>query len=144
MSIVKMTTPEGNNAIYGEVDNINYFITTDLEADSAGEVQNREASVTSFKRKRFAGDTEPSTVSAHTREYLYDPGRTNGSAIPGNPFILDDGTERRQFHYTGDFVDLHAFFVGEAAMDLSLYSQSAKYAIAAASAEGQAAQTRKK
>ena len=130
MTIQKMTTPEGNNAIYGEVDNINYFLTSGLEADSAGAVENKEATVSAHTRRRFAGDDSPSNVDGHTRQYLYDPGRTNGSAIPGNPFILDDGTERRQFHYTGDFVDLHAFFVGEAAMDLSLYSQSAKYAIA--------------
>ena len=66
--------------------------------------------------------------------FLYDPGRRNGSAIPGNPFILDDGTERRQFHYTGTLMDLHAFIKGDASMDLVLFSQSAAYDIAAAEA----------
>ncbi len=68
--------------------------------------------------------------------YLFDPGRRNGSAVPGNPFILDDGTEKRQFRYTGTLMDLHAYIKGEAAMDLILYSQSAAYDIAQASNDG--------
>ncbi len=129
--------PDGSNiAIYGEVDNINYFVNTDLEAASAGAVVDKSSTVSSFKRRRFAGDTEPVTVSSHTREWMYDPGRRNGGGLPGKPFVLDDGTERRQFSFTGDVKDLHSYLVGDASMDLTFFSPSGIYTIAAASADG--------
>ena len=132
MATEKMTTPAGNNAIYGEPANINYFITTPLTPDSEEGAQNKTTTVSAHTRRRYATDDTPVNVSGGSREFLFDPGRRNGAAIPGNPFILDDGSERRQFSYTGDFVDLHAFFVGEAAVDLTLFSQSAAYSISAA------------
>ncbi len=132
MSSVKMTTPGGKNTIIGEPDNINYFIKTPLTPDSASEVVNKTTTVKAHTRRNYAGDPAPSNVSASSREFLVDPGRRNGSAVPGNPFILDDGIERRQFQYTGTFMDLHAFFVGQAKADMTLYSQSAAYSIAAA------------
>ncbi len=136
MSIVKMIPDGSNIAIYGEVDNINYFVNTDLEAASAGAVVDKSSTVSSFKRRRFAGDTEPVTVSSHTREWMYDPGRRNGGGLPGKPFVLDDGTERRQFSFTGDVKDLHSYLVGDASMDLTFFSPSGIYTIAAASADG--------
>ena len=130
--------PDGTDiAIYGEPDNINYFVTTDLAAATEDSVENKEASVSSHTRRRHVNDDSPSNVSSHTREYLFDPGRRNGGAVPGQIFILDDGTERRQFHFTGSVMDLHAYLVGEAAMDLTFISPSAAYDIAAA-ADGQA------
>ena len=137
MTVVKMI-PDGTDiAIYGEPDNINYFVTTDLVAATEDAVENKTASVSKHTRRRFAGDSSPINVDAHSRNYLFDPGRRNGSALPGQPFILDDGTERRQFHFTGSGMDLHAHLVGEAAMDLTFISPSAAYDIAAA-ADGQA------
>ena len=134
--IAKMTTPAGDNTIIGEPDNINYFLKTALTPDSQGEVVNKQTNVKAHTRRRYYNDDAPSNVSSSTRDYLYDPGRRNGSALPGNPFILDDGVEKRQFQYTGPFVALHAFFVGAAKMDLTLYSQSAAYSIAAAGGGG--------
>lgn len=127
--ISKMTTPAGTNTIIGEPANINYFLKTPLEPDSAASVQNKQTTVKAHTRRRYFNDTAPSNVSAATRDYLFDPGRRNGNALPGNPFILDDGVEKRQFQYTGTFIDLHAFFVGEAKQSLTLYSQSATYSI---------------
>ena len=130
--ITKMTTPEGDNTIIGEPANINYFINTPLSPDAEGAVVNKEAFVKAHTRRSYYNDQTPANVSSSSRKFLFDPGRRNGSATPGNPFILDDGVERRQFSYTGNFVSLHAFFVGEAKMPLTLYSQSAAYSIAAA------------
>lgn len=139
MTIVKMI-PEGTDiAIYGEPANINYFVSTDLEPATAGAVVNRESTVSSFKRRRFVGDDEPVTVSSFDREYMFDPGRRNGGGTPGRPFILDDGTERRQFSFTGTVADLHAYLVGDAAMAFTLFSPSASYEIAAAEARAAAA-----
>ena len=132
----KMTVPGGLNTIIGDVANINYFIKTPLVPDSQTGVVNKTTTVKAHPRRRYATDSAPINVSGGTREFLYDPGRRNGSAVRGNPFILADGTETRSFMYTGDFVDLHAFFVGQAKMDLTLYSQSAAYSIAEAEANG--------
>ena len=129
--------PAGTDlAIYGEPANINYFLNTDLVPVSAGGVVDKTSAVKASTRRKYATDSAPVNVSGHTREFMYDPGRRNGSAVPGNPFILDDGSERRQFHYTGTVTDLHAFIKGDASMDLVLFSQSAAYDIAAASNDG--------
>ena len=136
MTTQKMVPAGSDIAIFGEPANINYFITTTLTPVSEGAVVNKTSSVSAHTRRRYATDTTPVNVSGGDREYLYDPGRRNGAAVPGNPFILDDGLEKRQFHYTGNFIDLHAFFVGEAKMALTLYSQSAAYSIAKAEAGG--------
>ena len=126
--------PATGNAIYGETANINYFLKTELAPASAAGAQNKTANVSAFTRRRYPGDQTPANVSASTREFLYDPGRRNGAATPGQPFVLDDGVEKRSFTFTGSFTDLHAFLVGDAAMDLKCYSPSARYDIAAADA----------
>ena len=136
MAIQKHVFDLEGNAIYAETANINYFLTTPLEPASEGAVVNKTSNVTAFTRRRYPGDAAPSNVSATTREYLYDPGRRNGSATPGDPFILDDGVEKRSFTFTGPFLALHAFLVGDAAMALRCYSPSASYEIAKADGGG--------
>ena len=131
MSIQKHIYDAEGNAIYGETANINYFLKTELLPASAAGATNKTANVSAFTRRRYPGDAEPSNVSASTREFLYDPGRRNGNATPGSPFILDDGVEKRSFTFTGPFTDLHAFLVGDAKMDFRVFSPSASYDITA-------------
>jgi len=134
MAIQKHVYDANGNGIYGETANINYFLNTPLSPASAEGVTNKTANVSAFTRRRYPGDPEPSNVSASTREFLYDPGRRNGNATPGSPFILDDGVEKRSFTFTGPFTDLHAFLVGDAKMDFRVFSPSASYEITAVSA----------
>jgi len=129
MAIQKHVFDADGNAIYAETANINYFLKTELAPAGQGTTVNKTANVSAFTRRRYPGDPEPSNVGATTREFLYDPGRRNGAATPGAPFILDDGVEKRSFTFTGPFLDLHAFIVGDASMDLTLYSPSASYVI---------------
>ena len=129
MAIQKHTFDASGNAIYGETANINYFLKTDLAPDTAGGIVNKQANVKAFSRRRYKGDDEQANVKTTTRDYLYDPGRRNGNATPGAPFILDDGEEKRAFTFTGSFLDLHSFILGDASMDLTLYSPSASYVI---------------
>ena len=136
MAAQKMVPAGKDLAIYGQPENINYFVTTPLVPVSETSAVDKTSTVSAHTRRRYKGDTTPVNVSGSTREFLYDPGRRNGSAVPGNPFILDDGTEKRAFHYTGTVMDLHAYLVGEAAMDLVLYSQSAAYDIEKAGGGG--------
>ena len=129
-----------NLAIIGETTNINYFLKTSLEPDSATGVVNKTATKKQHTRRKYVGDPAPSTVTSHTVEFMYDPGRIDLQTLPGKSFILDDGVEKRQFTFVGDVMDLHAFLVGDAKMDLKLYTTGAPYVIAAASS--QAAQTK--
>ena len=129
MAIQKHVFDAEGNAIYGETANINYFLKTELVPAGQGTTVNKTANVSAFTRRRYPGDPEPSNVAASTREFLYDPGRRNGAATPGSQFILDDGVEKRQFTFTGPFLDLHAFILGDASMDLTLYSPSSSYVI---------------
>lgn len=122
--------------IWAETANINYFLNTPLSPVSESGPQNKQATVSAHQRRQYPGDTTPVNVSASAREFLYDPGARNGSALPGKPFVLvgDAGMpneERRQFTFQGRFVDLHAFLTSEASMQLSLYSPTGKrYTIA--------------
>jgi hypothetical protein len=122
--------PSGS-AIYGETANINYFLTTPLVPASVGSVVDKQSAVKASTRRRYVGDPAPSNVSATTRDYLFDPGRRNGAATPGKSFTLDDGTEKRQFTYTGSFTDLHSFLILEVSKDCTVYSPSASYELTA-------------
>ncbi len=123
-----------NLAIIGETANINYFLKTALDSDSATGVVNKTATKKQHTRRKYVGDPAPSTVTSHTVEFMYDPGRIDLQTLPGKSFILDDGVEKRQFTFVGDVMDLHSFLVGNAKMDLKLYTTGAPYVIAAASA----------
>lgn len=130
MAIQKHSLDGTDAAIYAESDNLNYFLSTPLEADSSSGVTNVSASVSAFTRRRYAGDTTPINVTAHQREFMIDPGRRNGSATPGKEMILDDGTERRVFTYTGPWMDVHAFLTtGLKEGTTKCYSESARYDI---------------
>lgn len=131
MAIQKHSFDASGNAIYGETDNINYFLKTDLVPDTDGGIVNKQSEVKAFSRRRYKGDDEKANIKQTTRDFLYDPGRRNGNATPGDPFILDDGEEKRSFTFTGPFLDLHSFISGDASMDLTLYSPSASYVITA-------------
>ena len=132
MTLQKHTLPSGKAAIVGETANINYFLNTDLEADSVGSVINVQQTVKAHTRRQYVNDSTPANVPGHTRVVIYDPGRKNGSASPGKNMLLSDDVERRAFTYIGPWTEVHAFLVGEAKMDLKAYSESARYDIAAA------------
>ena len=136
MTIQRHTIPNSEAAIYGETANINFFVETDLVADAAGAVVNRQSNVRAFTRRRWPNDETPINVSAHTREWLQDPGRRNGAATPGKSMVLVAGDERRAFTYTGPWMDVHAWLVGDVSADTTAYSQSARYDIAAAGGGG--------
>lgn len=131
MSIQKHVYDAQGNGIYAETANINYFLKTDLVPASQTGVVEKTASVKEHTVRRYPGDPTPYRIPATTREFLYDPGRRNGNATPGKPFILDDGVEKRAFTFTGPFNDLHAFLVGDAAKDMRVFSPSASYEITA-------------
>ena len=132
-SIVKHSIDGSDAAIYAVTENLNYFLQTPLEPDVSEGVTNAQSSVSAFTRRRYAGDSTPINVSSHQREYMVDPGRRNGVATPGKEMILDDGTERRSFTYTGPWMDVHAFLLTSLKTGTTkCYSESARYDIVVA------------
>tara|TARA_B100001939_G_C16944841_1_gene619840 strand:+ start:177 stop:632 length:456 start_codon:yes stop_codon:yes gene_type:complete len=125
----KLVIPDLNWQIFGHPTNFNYFVQTPLAtAASAG----REIKVGERKehqRRAYVGATTTSRVRTHPRDWLYDPGRKVGSAIPGWSFILDDGVERRQFTTNGDVQNLILYLQDEVNNNTKLYTQGAVYYI---------------
>ena len=127
---VQKFAPEGFELeIYAEPANINYFLTTTLTPASVGAVVNKTATVKASTRRQYVGDPTPINVSGGERVYMVDPGRKVGNALPGEPFILDDGTEKRQFTFAGNVVDLHAFLSSDVKEETKLYTTGARYVI---------------
>jgi len=127
---VQKFSPEGFELdIYAETENINYFMTTPLTPASVGAVVNKTATVKASTRRQYVGDPTPINVSGSERVYMVDPGRKVGNALPGSPFILDDGTEKRQMTFAGNVVDLHAFLSSDVKAETKLYTTGARYVI---------------
>ena len=127
---VQKFAPEGFElAIYAETENLNYFLNTPITPVSEGAVVNKTATVKAHTRRQYVGDPTPVNVSGGDRVYMYDPGRKVGNALPGEPFILDDGTEKRQMTFAGNVVDLHAFLVSDVKAETKLYTTGARYVI---------------
>lgn len=126
--------PAGNPCtIYGETANINYFLANPLTADSVDGPTNGAASVASSSRRQYPGDGTRISVAAATREFLVDPSRKSGNALPGRNFALKErggAGEFRSFTFKGRMMDLHAFIRAEAGKDMFLYGPSgARYTI---------------
>lgn len=108
--------------------NINYFLNNPLDPDTLDGVTVGQAVVSAHTRQQYPGDTTPSNVSASSREFLKDPTRKSGNALPGRPFILKalgatgEVLEKRQFTYKGRWVDLHAFLSAEVKYDTLAYN----------------------
>lgn len=129
MTIQKFTIEGFELTIWAEPANINYFLTTQLTPDAAAGATNSESTVKAHSRRQYPGDIITMNVSAHQRVFMQDPGRKVGAALPGKPFILDDGTEKRQFTMTGNVVDLHAFLLSDVKNETKLYTTGARYVI---------------
>ena len=144
MAIEKHTVNElQGTAIWGETPNLQYFLNTTIEADTVGGVETRTKNIPARSMRRYVGDPNPYNIGPVTgARYVYDPGRRGGSATPGKEMILDDGVERRSFTYVGSFVDVHAFILGDAKMDLTLYSEGDSYPMKVATEAAQNVKTR--
>jgi hypothetical protein len=120
--------------IYGETDNINYFLSGDLDADAVAGPTNIAVSAAGGQRRRYPGGPLVS-FSGASREVLVDPSRSSGSALPGKNFLLRETgnptkNETRQFTFKGRMVDLHAFLRSASSRPFFLYGPSgARYSI---------------
>jgi hypothetical protein len=126
-------TGGGDVTIYAETANINYFLGTPLTADTTSGPTNSAAQVAGSTRRQYPGDNTTISVSAATREFLVDPSRKSGNALPGRNFALKErggAGEFRSFTFKGRMMDLHAFLSGEVSKAVFLYGPSgARYTI---------------
>ena len=129
MTVQKFTPAGFELAIYAEPANLNYFLNTQISPASEGEIVNKTADVKAHTRRQYVNDPTPINVSGGSRTYMYDPGRKVGNALPGEPFILDDGTEKRQMTFAGNVIDLHAFLMSDVKEETKLYTTGARYVI---------------
>ena len=123
--------------IYGHPANWAYFCKTALAAAADGDRELKVGSRKAHTRRKYVGDPAPSNVATHTRDWIYDPGRKVGNAVPGWSFILSDGDEKRQFTTTGDVQELILYLQDEVKKDTKVYTQGAVYTVKAAEEGGQ-------
>lgn len=139
MAVLPFTieVPQGKPiTIYAEPDNINFFLNGELEPDTVDGVTNGTSSVGASTRQTYPGQATPINVSGGSREYLVDPSRKSGNALPGRSFVLvatdEDGAvlEKRQFTFKGRLLDLHAFLSAEVSNLTYLYMNTgARYTL---------------
>lgn len=129
MTIQKHEVEGFQLAIYAETANINYFLNTPLVPVSVDGVVNKQSTVKAHTRRQYKGDTSLINVSSFERTFMYDPGRKNGNSLPGDAFILVAGDEKRQFTFTGNVIDLHAFLASDVKVQTNFYSPGASYVI---------------
>ena len=123
-------------------ENLNYFIDI---AGAGLEPKTSEAVVVAQSLskggnatvQRYPGDTAPFTRANVAKTIMKNRQVRHGNALPGRRFILDDGTEKRQFTYQGDLYALHALLVGNLKVNVKFtnYNGAWEY-ITAPAAEG--------
>ena len=104
-------------------ENLNYFVDVagaGLEPADSGAVTvaDSESKGGTTTVRRYPNDPSPFSRSNTVKSIMKNRTVRHGNALPGRSFILDDGTERRQFTYQGDLRALHALLVGNLKMDV--------------------------
>ena len=104
-------------------ENLNYFIDvagSGLESQTSADVVTTQSQSKGGNAavSRYPGDPAPFTRANAAKTIMKNRNVRHGNALPGRHFILDDGTERRQFTYQGRLAALHALLVGHLKMDV--------------------------
>ena len=115
--------------IWDKYGNLDFFCDTSGLTEASASVVNKQANVKGSSVHYYMNSAATYTRGATSKQYIVDPGRRKGNAIPGKPFVLVadaglPGEETRQFTYEGAFMDLHAFIVGSAKMMVDLFSET--------------------
>lgn len=115
--------------IWDKFGNLEFFCDTSGLTEASASVTNKQANVKGSSVHYYMNSAATYTRGATVRQFIHDPGRRKGNAIPGKPFVLVadaglPGEETRQFTYEGAFMDLHAFITGAAKMQVDLFSET--------------------
>ncbi len=115
--------------IWDKYGNLEFFCDTTGLTEASASVTNKQANVKGSSVHHYMNSESTYTRAATMKQFIHDPGRRSGNAIPGKPFVLvaDAGLpseENRRFAYEGAFLDLHAFVTGAAKMQVDLFSET--------------------
>ena len=123
--LVKSEAAEGQelNIYTIAVENLQYFIDiagAGLAVQGSSTVTNEQSQSKGGNASvsRYPGDPAPYTRANVSKTIMKNRNVRHGNALPGRRFILDDGTERRQFTYQGNLATLHALLVANLKMDV--------------------------
>tara|TARA_B100000459_G_C8568961_1_gene197658 strand:+ start:597 stop:1037 length:441 start_codon:yes stop_codon:yes gene_type:complete len=111
---------------YNAIESLSWFLNTAITEDENGDVTNAQKSIPGHQRRKGPSDQVPINVSQSTAVYMVDPSLKSGNARPGTEFTLAttslaDTEEKRQFTYTGRFIDLHAVLMADIKYNTYLY-----------------------
>lgn len=133
MGLEKFVIPadgtRGKLTIYAEPANLNYFLKTPLTSTADAGVSNKQVAVKAHQRRQYPGDQTQINVPASQREFMVDPSRRSGAALPGRSIVLVGdyglpGEEKRQFTLVGRWVDFHAWLATKAKMQIRAYNNT--------------------
>lgn len=106
--------------LYDKFGNLTYFADISSLSDKATTGADKTSTVKSHSRDSFMRDPAPSTVASHTR-YFSTGLRQSKGGFPGYNITLSDGTEKRDFTYTGTMSGFVAWLKTTAKVDVDLY-----------------------
>ena len=111
---------------YDAIESLQYWLKTSIEEDENAGFSNGQKEIPGHSRRKGPSDQSPINVTQSQAEYLKDPSLKSGNARPGTSFILAtsdlaDDQEKRQFTWTGRFIDLHAVLAADIKQYCYLY-----------------------
>jgi hypothetical protein len=108
--------------LYDKFGNLEYFAdVTGLGTDESGQADSTY-SVGGHTRLPYMRAKGSINVSGHARKVTTGIRMTKG-ALPGYTITLDDGTEKRDFQYTGTMSCLYAWLTDKAKVAVTLYGK---------------------
>jgi nucleoside-diphosphate-sugar epimerase len=122
--------------IYGNPTNWNYYFDKPATPATAAGIEIKQYTRKAHTRRSYPGDPTPVNVSQAACEWVFDPGRKVGNAVPGYSIVLDDGTEKRQFTFDGDVAELILFCKEHLKAATAVYTQGARYTVTPGEVEG--------
>ena len=122
------------------LENLNFYLKTNLTAADLGDPVNKQVAVKAHTRRQYPGDASQINVAGASREFVVDPTRRSGNGLPGRSImmVMDaglPGEERRTFTLKGRWVDFHAWMTTNAKAQVDIINNTgARYTIPATTA----------
>ena len=107
--------------LYDRYDNLKYFADVADLADKAGSGgTDSEFDVAAHGRKPYLNSKVEISVKGYTRNVVTGISQSKG-ALPGYNITLSDGTEKRDFTYTGTISSFYSWLKTTAKMEIQMF-----------------------
>ena len=113
----------GGGKVYDKYDNFKYF--ADVTGLSSTELSGADSiyTVKAHTRVPYMNAKGSINIPAQSRKVVTKVRMTKG-ALPGYTITLDDGTEKRQFQWTGTMSCMYTWLKDNAKVDVTLYGKT--------------------